>query len=232
MTTAKGAAAKRLAALADEIALCRKCPRLVAHREAVGRTKRRTYANETYWAKPLPGFGDPKAKLLIVGLAPGAHGANRTGRVFTGDKSGEFLYAALHRAKIGTQPRAISRSDGLVLKGAFITLPCRCVPPDNRPLPIELTTCRPWLEEEISLLSDVRSVLALGSIAYASMLRFDAESDAPPFAHGATTSIRIGKREVTLVASYHVSQQNTQTGRLTAAMFDRVLRTAIEAAGP
>jgi uracil-DNA glycosylase len=226
------AAAKRLAVLADEIVACRKCPRLVLHREAVGRTKRRAYAAETYWAKPLPGFGDPKAKLLIVGLAPGAHGANRTGRVFTGDKSGEFLYAALHRAKIGSQPHAVSKEDGLTLKGAFITLPCRCVPPDNKPLPIELSACRSWLEEELALLSDVRSVLALGSIAYAAMLRFGAEEDAPPFSHGASTSIRLGKRIVTLVASYHVSQQNTQTGRLTPAMFDRVLKRAIDASCP
>ncbi|NUO51419.1 MAG: uracil-DNA glycosylase [Polyangiaceae bacterium] len=226
------AAAKKLAVLADEIVGCRKCPRLVAHREEVGRTKRRAYASETYWAKPLPGFGDPKAKLLIVGLAPGAHGANRTGRVFTGDRSGDFLYAALHRAKIASQPDSKSKNDGLTLKGAFITMPCRCVPPDNKPLPIELSTCRPWLEREIALLPDVRSVLALGSIAYAAMLRFDGAKDAPPFAHGATTSIRLGKREVALVASYHVSQQNTQTGRLTPAMFDRVLQCVIEASCP
>lgn len=227
MTTA---AAKKLAVLADDIVECRRCPRLVAHREEVGRTKRRAYASETYWAKPIPGFGDPKATLLIVGLAPGAHGANRTGRVFTGDRSGDFLYAALHRAKIASQPEATSKHDGLTLRGAFITMPCRCVPPDNKPLPIELATCRTWLEREIALLRDVRSVLALGSIAYAAMLRFDGAEDAPPFAHGATTSVRLGKREVVLAASYHVSQQNTQTGRLTPAMFDDVLARAARAA--
>lgn len=228
MSAGQRGAAKRLNSLAREIARCRACPRLVAHREEVGRTKRRAYATETYWAKPVPGFGDPKATLLIVGLAPGAHGANRTGRVFTGDKSGEFLYAALHRAGIASQPNATSIGDGLVLRGAFITLPCRCVPPDNKPLPIELTTCRPWLEREIALLSGVRGVLALGSIAYASTLRFGAPDDAPAFSHGAQASIRLGKRDVTVVASYHVSQQNTQTGRLTPAMFDQVLRRAID----
>jgi uracil-DNA glycosylase family 4 len=222
---------RRLAALAREIAACRACPRLVAHREAVGEKKRRAYAGETYWARPVPGFGDPTAKLLVMGLAPGAHGANRTGRVFTGDRSGDFLYAALHRAGLASQPHAVSKDDGLELEGVFITMPCRCVPPDNKPLPIELATCRPWLEREIALLPEVRAILALGSIAYAASLAFGVAGRAPPFAHGAEARVDLAGRDVTIVASYHVSQQNTQTGRLTPAMFDDVVSRAVVISG-
>jgi uracil-DNA glycosylase family 4 len=167
--------------------------------------------------------------LVIVGLAPGAHGANRTGRMFTGDRSGDFLYAALHRAGFANQPTSVRRDDGLELRGAFITVPCRCVPPDNKPLPEELARCRPFLEREIACLESARVYLALGSIAYASVLARVGAKHAPPFAHGAHATIpdpRGGAREVDLFASYHVSQQNTQTGRLTTAMFDEVLERA------
>lgn len=229
-------AAAALASLAGEVTACRLCPRLVAWREEVAREKRRAYRAETYWGRPVPGFGDPAARLVIVGLAPAAHGANRTGRMFTGDRSGDFLYAALHRAGLATQAESRRRDDGLALRGVWITAPCRCAPPDNRPTPEELGNCRPFLARELELLPSARAFLALGAIAYRAvhdLARAAGPAALPPFAHGAEAELppltrgAARRREPTwLVASYHVSQQNTQTGRLTPAMFDRVLARA------
>lgn len=217
-----------LSELASEIERCERCPRLVAWREQIGREKRRAYRGETYWARPVPGFGDARARIAIVGLAPGAHGANRTGRMFTGDRSGEFLYAALHRAELASRPESRHAEDGLELRDLFITAPCRCVPPQNRPKPAELEACRPWLERELALLPRTRVFLALGGTAYDAVRKLAGlrPKELPRFAHGAHAEIphptRAGLR-ARLVASYHVSQQNTQTGRLTPAMFDEVL---------
>jgi uracil-DNA glycosylase family 4 len=201
-----------------EIVACRACPRLVAWREEVARTKRRAYRDQTYWGKPVPGFGDVGARLAIVGLAPGAHGANRTGRVFTGDRSGDFLYAALHRAGFASQPTSTSADDDLALRDAFIVLAVRCAPPDNRPTPAEIARCAPLFAREMAVLKRTEVVLALGAIAWNACLRLAGQRPVK-FAHGA----EIVTSRWTLLASYHVSQQNTQTGRLTRAMFDRVL---------
>ncbi|MDP1824717.1 MAG: uracil-DNA glycosylase [Archangium sp.] len=208
-----------LASLHRRITRCTRCARLVAWRSEVAQVKRRAYRDETYWGKPVPGFGDPKARLVIVGLAPGAHGANRTGRIFTGDASGDFLYAALHRAGFANQPTSRRRDDGLVLDDCFITCPVRCVPPGNKPNPEEIRACEPFLREELGLLRP-RVFLALGRLAWKAALDF---LKWPPadFAHGA--EVRPPGQAVTLLASFHVSQQNTQTGRLTPAMFDQVL---------
>jgi uracil-DNA glycosylase family 4 len=221
---------KSLATLHAEMIACRACPRLTAWREQVAREKRRAYAHETYWGRPVPGFGDPKASLLIVGLAPGAHGANRTGRVFTGDRSGDFLYAALHRAGLASQPTSVSATDGLRLTGAFVMSPVRCVPPENHPTLEEQRRCADWMDAELALVPHARVVLALGSIAWSSAWAWSVrtfggpETKAPKFAHGAEVALAGGR---TMVGSYHVSQQNTQTGRLTAAMFDAVVARAI-----
>ena len=218
-----------LAALAEEIVLCERCPRLVHFRERVAREKRAPYRDETYWGRPVPGFGDPSAAIVVVGLAPGAHGANRTGRIFTGDRSGDFLYAALHRRGLASQPTSVARDDGLTLFGVYITCPVRCVPPDNRPDPNEIRACTPFLTRELASLPRARVLLALGAIGWRACVDYLArfESDAlpkrPAFSHGA--ELRFGS--IALIASYHVSQQNTQTGRLTAAMFDRVLERAM-----
>jgi uracil-DNA glycosylase len=235
------AEARSLAALNEALMACRRCPRLVGWREQVAAEKRRAYRGETYWGKPVPGFGDPAARLVIVGLAPAAHGANRTGRMFTGDRSGDFLFAALHRAGIASQPTSVRRGDGLTLRGAYITAPCRCAPPDNKPLPEELASCRSWLEEELAQLTSARVYLALGKTGYdavASLARRRLAAPGrlavPPFGHGVRASLpdpRGLPGEVRLIASYHVSQQNTQTGRLTPAMFDEALGAALEAAG-
>jgi uracil-DNA glycosylase family 4 len=229
------AARRSLAALNRELLACTRCPRLVAWREEVAREKRRAYRDETYWGRPVPGFGDPAATLVLVGLAPGAHGSNRTGRMFTGDRAGDFLYAALFRAGVASQPESRRADDGMILKGAYITAPVRCAPPDNKPTPEEIARCRPWTVEELGLLKNARSYLALGRIAYDALVRMasdraGAKVGVPPFAHGARVSIpdpRTGRGEVALFASYHVSQQNTQTGKLTEAMFDRVLAAAL-----
>lgn len=200
---------------------CRKCARLVRWREEVARVKRRAYAADVYWGRPVPGFGDPKAKLVIVGLAPGAHGANRTGRIFTGDRSGDFLYAGLHRAGFANQPTSRAKGDGLALKGCFITCPVRCVPPDNKPSPAEIRRCAPYLREELELLRP-KVFLALGHLAWDACLDFlDWPRPRPKFAHGAL--VTHPARPVSLAACFHVSQQNTQTGRLTPAMFDEVV---------
>jgi len=218
-----------LRALHREIVDCRACPRLVAWREEVARLKVKRFRDWTYWARPLPGFGDPHARLLIVGLAPAAHGGNRTGRMFTGDRSGDFLYAALHRAGFANQPTSVRRDDGLALRGAFITAPCRCAPPGNKPLPDELARCSVWLDREIALLQDVSVVLALGSIGWAAALsHFSRRGLAiprprPQFGHAAEAKIPGGP---VLLGCYHVSQQNTNTGKLTAKMIDAVLARA------
>jgi uracil-DNA glycosylase family 4 len=218
-----------LRALQREIIDCRACPRLVAWREEVARLKVRRFRDWTYWARPLPGFGDPGARLLIIGLAPAAHGGNRTGRMFTGDRSGDFLYAALHRAGFANQPTSVRRDDGLALSDAFITAPCRCAPPANKPLPDELLRCSGWLDREVALLPRVRVVLALGSIGWnAALAHFARRGLAvprprPEFGHGAVATIPGGP---TLLGCYHVSQQNTNTGKLTPQMIDAVLAQA------
>ena len=220
-----------IAAVSREVVGCRACPRLVEWREQVAREKRRAYRDQEYWGKPVPGFGDARAWLLVVGLAPGAHGANRTGRMFTGDGSGDFLYPALHRAGIAAQAESVARDDGQALEGAFITAACRCVPPDNRPTPEELARCAPFLDRELEALEEVRVVLALGAIAWEAVLAHVARKQGAPirpkprFAHGAELALPGGR---TLLGSYHVSRQNTQTGRLTPEMFDAVLARAAE----
>lgn len=194
------------------------------------------YLDDEYWGRPVPGFGDPRARIVVVGLAPAAHGANRTGRMFTGDRSGDWLYAGLHRVGLASQPESVSRDDGLTLSGAFITAPCRCAPPANKPTPVELGRCEPFLDRELDLLRDVRVLLALGRIAWDAVLRRARRIDAgavprprPVFGHGAETRVPFadGRPPAWLLGSYHVSQQNTQTGRLTRSMFDRVLRRAV-----
>jgi uracil-DNA glycosylase family 4 len=221
----------RLQALHAGIVECRACPRLVAWREEAARVKVRRFRDQDYWARPLPGFGDPRARLLLMGLAPAAHGGNRTGRMFTGDRSGDFLYAALYRAGFANQPRSDHRGDGLKLTGAFITAPCRCAPPANRPLPVELERCSVWLDREIALLSQVSVVLALGGIGWGAALAhfrrrgFAVPRPRPQFGHAAEALIPSGP---VLLGSYHVSQQNTNTGKLTPQMLDRVLLRAKE----
>ena len=210
-----------------EIVACRKCPRLVEYRERVAREKRRAFLACGYWGKPVPGFGDPRAQLLILGLAPAAHGGNRTGRVFTGDRSGDFLYRALYRAGFANQPASTDRADGLKLKNVYIVAALRCAPPANKPLPSELSNCRAYLERELEILQP-RAVLALGGIAmraYLGILKTQGriQNLAPfRFAHGAT--YRFGDGLPRLFASYHPSQQNTFTGKLTGAMLVAVLR--------
>ncbi|TKD01803.1 uracil-DNA glycosylase [Polyangium fumosum] len=228
---------RSLELLQEALVECRRCDRLVAWREEVARVKRRAYRDETYWGRPIPGFGDPDATLILMGLAPAAHGGNRTGRMFTGDRSGDFLYAALHRAGVASQPTSVRRGDGLTLTGAFIVAPCRCAPPENKPTPAELAACRPWLEAELALLDRAHTYLALGKTGYDAVLTLAKKhgdvSGAPAFAHGARGEIpdpRGGGGRAWLFGSYHVSQQNTQTGRLTAAMFDEVLGAALERA--
>lgn len=211
---------------------CRRCPRLVAWREKVAREKRAAFADEEYWGRPVPGFGDPEPWLLVVGLAPAAHGANRTGRMFTGDRSGDFLYGALHRAGLASQPTSRRRRDGLRLDGVFITATVRCAPPGNRPKPRERTNCRPYLEEEIELFDGLRVIVALGGYAYDHVLRIfrdrgrSVPSPKPRFQHGGEVDLG----GLPLVASYHPSQQNTFTGRLTPEMLDAVFQRAIELA--
>ena len=218
-------------ALNARILACRKCPRLVAWREEVARVKRRAYRDETYWGRPVPGFGDRKARILVVGLAPGAHGANRTGRMFTGDASGDFLFAALYRAGLANQPTSRHREDGLTLHDVYITAVCRCVPPANRPTAEEIRNCLPYLVEEMRLLAPrLRVIVALGRIAFDGVRRVLREAfhlSLPPmaFAHGARyvlPPLHPQGHPLCLVASYHPSRQNTQTGRLTPDMFDRI----------
>ncbi len=226
--------ADALAAVEARVIACRLCPRLVAHREEVARVKRRAYRDCEYWGRPVPGFGDPRARLLVLGLAPAAHGGNRTGRIFTGDRSGDWLFRALHRAGLASQPTSSHRGDGLNLRGAYISAAARCAPPDNKPASEELDRCRPYLEEEFRILRP-RAILALGGIAFEAALNLlDGEGAAlprprPRFGHG--TRFRIAAGLPVIIASYHPSQQNTQTGRLTEAMLDAAVAAAREAAG-
>jgi uracil-DNA glycosylase family 4 len=216
-----------LRALDREIVGCEKCPRLVSYREKVAQEKRRAFREWAYWGKPVAGFGDSHAQLLVLGLAPAAHGANRTGRMFTGDRSGDFLYAALHKAGFANQPTSLHRDDGLQLKNAYITATCRCAPPDNKPLPQEIATCRGYLEREMEILKP-KAILALGKIAWDGYLEILKQrgviaSRAPyKFAHGAEAEVARGAPR--LFGVYHPSQQNTQTGRVTPAMYATVLR--------
>lgn len=218
--------------LSRQIASCERCPRLREHCCNVAVEKRRAYAHETYWGRPVAGFGDRRARIWIIGLAPAAHGANRTGRVFTGDRSGDFLYAALHRAGYANQPTSVSADDGLRLRDVYISASARCAPPGNKPTPDELAACFPFLRREWDLLSRKRVLLALGRIAWDAALRLAADAGYAParraeFAHAAEATLG----PVTLLGSYHVSQQNTFTGRLTEAMFDAVLARAAALAG-
>jgi len=220
-------AADGLEKLNQTIINCRECPRLVRYREEVARTKRRAYREWTYWGRPVPGFGDAHAELVIIGLAPAAHGANRTGRMFTGDRSGDFLYAQLYQAGFANQPTSVNAEDGLALRNAYMSAALRCAPPDNKPLPAELCNCVGYLQTELDLLQP-RAVLALGGIAFLTYLRLLRDRgliDSPSaykFHHGASYALPGALPR--LFASYHPSQQNTQTGRLTAAMLLEVLR--------
>lgn len=222
-----------LAALADEISRCRACPRLVAWREAVAADPPKRYRGEEYWARPVPGWGDPRARIAIVGLAPAANGANRTGRMFTGDRSGDWLYAAMHRAGLASQAEAVSADDGLELIDAWVTASVRCAPPDNKPTTEERDTCAPFLVRELALLRQVRAIVALGAFGWNGALTalkangHEIPRPKPKFGHGAEAQIG----DVTLIGSYHVSQQNTFTGRLTEPMLDAVFARAREAAG-
>lgn len=213
---------------------CRRCPRLVAWREQVAREKRRAYQDWDYWGKPVPAFGDPYARLLVVGLAPGAHGSNRTGRMFTGDASGEFLFAALFRAGFANQPHGSQIEDGLTLKDMLITAVCRCVPPNNKPTSQEMLACRPFLLAEMALLPHIQGIVCLGRIAFDNMLAiYRAQGYQLPsveFRHAGFTPL--GSGLPWLLTSYHPSRQNTQTGRLTTAMFDSVWSIAREKLGP
>lgn len=221
-----------LRVLNEEVVHCFRCPRLVAYREEIGRVQRRAYRGQEYWSRPLPGFGDPAARLLIVGLAPAAHGGNRTGRMFTGDRSGDFLYRALWETGFANQPESISRGDGLELRDAYITAPVRCAPPDNKPALEEILNCRPFLIRELAILKNVRLVVPLGGIAlnaYLSVLqqRGLIQSRAKfRFGHGARFETHAGGPLV--LTSYHPSQQNTSTGRLTAAMLHDIFAAARE----
>ncbi len=211
--------------LNQQVIACRKCPRLVAWREQVAREKRRAYQDQTYWGLPVPGFGDPHARIFVVGLAPGAHGSNRTGRQFTGDASGGFFYPALYRAGLANQPEAVSRDDGLILTDVYTAPVCRCAPPDNKPNPAEMSNCQPYLEAELALIQP-SVIVALGRIAFESVLRiYSVRKSAWKFGHTASFRIENGPW---LVCSYHPSQQNTLTGRLTEKMFDEVWNLAKE----
>ena len=218
-----------LAALARRIAECRRCPRLVRHREAVAADPPRRHRGEDYWARPLPGFGDPAARMLLVGLAPAAHGGNRTGRMFTGDRSGDWLFRALHEAGFASQPSSTHRDDGLRLDGAYITAAARCAPPANKPSPAEMARCQPFLLEELALLGRVRVVVALGKVGWDAYLRarraagLRVPRPLPRFGHGAESAMPDG---IVLLGSFHPSQQNTFTGKLTRAMLRAVFRRA------
>jgi uracil-DNA glycosylase family 4 len=215
--------------LNTEIIYCTKCPRLVEYREQIGREKRRAYREHEYWARPVPGFGDPKARMLILGLAPGAHGSNRTGRPFTGDRSGNFMYPILHKVGFASQPNATGRDDGLKLIDCYITAAVRCAPPDNKPLPSELANCAPYLDRELAILKSLHVVVALGRIGFDSYLNNLKRNGiiitraAYVFGHAAEYTMPNG---ITLLASYHPSNQNTATGKLTAKMFEDIFRRA------
>ena len=219
--------AAALATLHDQIVSCRACPRLVEWREQVAIERRAAFRDEEYWGRPVPGFGDPDASV-VVGLAPAAHGANRTGRMFTGDRSGEWLYRALHRAGFASQPESLGRDDGMVLTDAWITAPVRCAPPANKPTPLERDTCRPFIDREIALLDRAMVFVALGSFGYQAVTGLLGVRPRPRFGHGIEVPAAEGR---TIVCSYHVSQQNTFTGKLTEPMLDAVFARARELAG-
>jgi uracil-DNA glycosylase family 4 len=222
-----------LAELEDGIVGCRRCPRLVAWREQVARERRAAFADQEYWGRPLPGFGDPSARVYVLGLAPAAHGGNRTGRVFTGDRSGDWLFAALWRAGFANQPVSVARDDGLALNDCWVTAAVRCAPPANRPTPAERDNCQPWAEAELRLLAQVRVVVCLGGFAWDAALRLRSAlglpvpRPRPRFGHGA----ELAGEPLTLLGCFHPSQQNTFTGRLTETMMDAVLLRARELAG-
>jgi uracil-DNA glycosylase family 4 len=219
-----------LEVLNQEIIVCTRCPRLVEYRAEVARVKRRAYRDCEYWGRPVPGFGDPSARLLLIGLAPGAHGANRTGRMFTGDSSGDFLYKALYASGFASQPSSVSKDDGLTLRDAYISAAARCAPPDNKPTPQEIRNCTPYLERELELLKNLRVVVALGRVAfdvYLAILRKDSKIVRRcdfVFAHN--TEHRTGPGQPLLIGSFHPSQQNTSTGKLTESMFRAVFLRA------
>ena len=220
-----------LPALEREIVRCRRCPRLVAWREQAARERKAAFAGERYWGRPVPGFGDPRARILVLGLAPAAHGANRTGRMFTGDRSGDFLYAAMWRAGLASQPTSTARKDGLRLRDAWVTAAVRCAPPANKPTPAERDACLPWSVRELQLLGRVRVILCLGAFAWAAALRLSAAAESAPaprprprFGH----AVEHAGARYTLIGCYHPSQQNTFTGRLTESMIDAVLARAGE----
>jgi uracil-DNA glycosylase family 4 len=221
-----------LESLAAEVADCRACPRLVAWREEVARVKRASFADQEYWGRPIPGFGDPAARVLVLGLAPAAHGGNRTGRIFTGDRSGDWLFAALHRCGFANQPTSVSRDDGLRLTDCYVTAAVKCAPPQNRPLPAERDRCRPWFDRELALLPTARVIVCLGSFGWDAALRaltaagHTVPRPRPKFGHGAEA--QVGPYAV--LGSFHPSQQNTFTGKLTEPMLDDVFRRARELA--
>jgi uracil-DNA glycosylase family 4 len=220
--------------LTSEIVSCRACPRLVEWRETVGRTKRAAFRDETYWARPVPGFGDPRAAILLLGLAPAAHGGNRTGRVFTGDRSGDWLFGALHRAGLANRPDSRRLGDGLTLSDAYVSAAVRCAPPDNRPTPDERDRCLPYLARELALLDHVRVIVVLGGFAYTALwpvlagLGAQVPRPRPRFGHG----LEVATSRATILGCYHPSQQNTFTGRLTEPMLDAVLTRAKALAHP
>jgi uracil-DNA glycosylase len=223
---------RELAALEARVVACRRCPRLVAWREQVAREKRAAFATEEYWGRPVPGFGDPAARVFVLGLAPAAHGGNRTGRVFTGDRSGDWLFAALHRAGLANQPTSVHRDDGLRLRECWIGAAVRCAPPANRPTPAERDNCLPYAARELDLLEDVRVIVCLGAFAWDAGLRVAALRGTPPprprprFGHGAEAAVG----DHVLLGCFHPSQQNTFTGKLTEAMLDDVFARARELA--
>jgi uracil-DNA glycosylase len=216
----------------DRVVQCRQCPRLVEYREEVARTKRREFSDWEYWGKPIPGFGDPNASLLIVGLAPAAHGGNRTGRVFTGDRSGDFLYRALYKTGLASQPTSESLGDGLVLKGAYITAAVKCAPPDNKPTVDETHNCSEYFTSEVDSLRDLKTILCLGQFAFKTVMRairkkYNLPGSSGTFGHGKV--LRLGEGIPIIVCSYHPSPRNTQTGKLTEKMFFSVLRKTLDA---
>lgn len=217
-----------LLSLQREVVSCRRCPRLVRWREKVAREKKAAYREEEYWGKPVPGWGDPAARVVVVGLAPGAHGANRTGRMFTGDESGRWLYRALWRAGWASREASVGRDDGLKLKDVWITAPVKCAPPDNRPTPQERDRCGNFFERELRFLATARVYLALGGFGFEAVARFFGLRPKPKFGHGVEAALPGGKW---LIGSYHVSQQNTFTGRLTEPMLDDVMRLAARRGG-